>query len=115
MNDWNTNRVISNDLTKGNAVNHCVEDGEASEATNNILMQVEGGETYMVVWEPGSNIQELLTSCDDGTGDGETPRTALIIDPSSLPATELENLFQIAVQADSNGAVTETIEESNQT
>lgn len=100
---------------KGDAAVHCAEEGEPSGATNNILMQVEGGETYMVVWEPGSNIQELLTSCDDGTEDSETPRTALIIDPSSLPATELENLFQIAVQADSNGAVTETVEESNQT
>jgi len=99
----------------GNALDQCAEDGEASDETNNILMQVEGGETYMVVWEPGSNIQELLTSCDDGAEDSETPRTALIIDPSSLPATELENLFQIAVQADSNGTVTETIEESNQT
>lgn len=73
-------------------------DGESGEG-GNILMQVEGGETYMVVWEPGSaaNIQELLAGSVEGEGNGTQ---TLLIDPSSLQAgTDLENLFQMAVAA----------------
>ena len=71
-------------------------DGQ-KEAVNgtNILMQVEGSnETYMVMWEPGSNIQDLLTY----EGQEEGAHQTLIINQSALPpATELENIFQMAV------------------
>ena len=79
-----------------------IESGHGDVAGGgNILMQVEGGETYMVVWEPGSeaNIQELLAEGVVGDGDGTGTQT-LLIDPSSLQAgSDLENLFQMAVAA----------------
>lgn len=81
---------------------HIIEE-DAGNGGGNILMQVEGGETYMVVWEPGdgsTNIQELLAEGVVGAdGEGSGTQT-LLIDPSSLQAgSDLENLFQMAVAA----------------
>ena len=63
------------------------------EEPTNLLMQVEGsGETYMVMWEAGSNIQDLLTYAAD---DVHHQHHVGAINP---PPTELENLFQMAAQ-----------------
>ena len=73
---------------------------ETTNGGSNILMQVEGGETYMVVWEPGSNIQEFLTCGGEGEDGSAGATRTLLIDPSSLQAgSDLENLFQMAVAA----------------
>lgn len=77
-----------------------VNDSEAPNDGSNILMQVEGGETYMVVWEPGSNIQEFLACGGEGEDGSSGATQTLLIDPSSLQAgSDLENLFQMAVAA----------------
>ena len=76
---------------------------QVNSGGGNILMQVEGGETYMVVWEQGdgtTNIQELLAEGVVGSDGEGTGTQTLLIDPSSLhPGSDLENLFQMAVAA----------------
>lgn len=87
---------------------------ETTTAGSNILMQVEGGETYMVVWEPGSNIQEFLSCGGEGEDGGSGATQTLLIDPSSLQAgSDLENLFQMAVAA--TAAPPQQSEQSNPT
>ena len=68
---------------------------EIGTGNGNILVEGEDGETYMVVWEQDSNMQELLVQ---GDVEGSGTRT-LLIDPSSLQGsgTDLENFFQMAM------------------
>jgi len=73
------------------------DETETESSGNNILMQVEGGETYMVVWEPDNSDAK-----------------SVIIDPSSLPAADLENLFQIANATQVNDLSHVEIDESDQ-
>lgn len=96
------------------------QNGEATEVVttnggSNLLMQVEGGETYMVVWEPDTNMQDFLACGGEGE-DGSTGATqTLLIDPSSLQAgSDLENLFQMAVAA-SAASQPQQNEQSNST
>lgn len=103
--------VVGGEVTE--VVTNGVEE-ETATGNGNILMQVEDGETYMVVWEPGSNIQELLACSAEGEDGTPGATQTLLIDPSSLQAgSELENLFQMAVAA--SAAPTPPNEQSNPT
>lgn len=81
-------------------------EAEMEAVQSGVLMQVEDtGETYMVMWEPGSNIDDLLACDNEGGG-----QTLHMVQPA---ANELENLFQMAVS--SNAGNVQPTEQSNQT
>lgn len=106
--------VVQNGVAVAVAENGVESEVDTANGGSNILMQVEGGETYMVVWEPGSNIQEFLACGGEGEDGSAGTTQTLLIDPSSLQAgSDLENLFQMAVAA--SAANPQQNEQSNPT
>ncbi|XP_057364754.2 enolase-phosphatase E1-like [Daphnia carinata] len=111
--------IVTEDAAEAEAVALTSQNGEATEVVttnggSNLLMQGEDGETYMVVWDPGTNIQEFLACGGEGEDGSAGTTQTLLIDPSSLQAgSDLENLFQMAVAA--SAAPQQQNEQSNST